>query len=82
MRSGEPRNPRPDKSANHRARRSRFGVPGTRAGHQVTARALPAPGYARRRPECSGRGLAAPVRAQAAPPAGRLLPRGVSHAGR
>jgi hypothetical protein len=81
MRSGEPRNPPPDQSADHRHGHWRFGVPGTKAGRQVTARALPAPGYVRRRQECSGRGLAAPVRALAAP-AGRIMPRGVSHAGR
>ena len=82
MRSSEPRNPPPDQCADHRDGRSRFGAPGTKAGREVRARALPAPGYARRRQECSGRGLAAPVRAQAARPAGRMLPRRVSHAGR
>jgi hypothetical protein len=82
MHSGEPRNPPPDQSADHRDGRSRFGAPGTKAGRQVLAWALPAPGYVRRRQECSRRGPAAPVRAPAAPPAGRMLARGKSHAGR
>ena len=82
MRSGEPRNPSPDQSADHRDGQCRFWKPGTKAGREVTARALPAPGCLRRRQECNRRGLPAAVRAQAAPPAGRMLPRGVSHAGR
>ena len=45
MRSGEPRNPLPDQSADHRDRRSRLGVPGTKAGRQVMARTVPAPFY-------------------------------------
>ena len=52
MRSGEPRNPPPDQSADHGDGHWRFGVPGTKAGREVTARAWPAPGYVRRRQEC------------------------------
>jgi hypothetical protein len=79
MRRGEPRDPPPDQSADHGEEHSRFGEHCTKAGREVRARALPAPGYLRRRQECSGRGLAAPARAQVA---GRILRRGVSHAGR
>ena len=79
MRRGEPRNPPPDQSADHREERSRFGEHGTKAGREVRARGLPAPGYLHRRQECSGRGLATPARGQVA---GRMLRRGVSHAGR
>jgi hypothetical protein len=78
MRRGEPRNPPPGQSADHREERSRFGEHGTKADREVRARALLAPGYLRRRQECSGRGLAAPARAQVA---GRMLRRGVGHAG-
>jgi hypothetical protein len=70
MRTGEPRNPPPDQSADHRDGQWRVGTPGTKTGRKVTTRALPAPGYQRCRQECSGRGLAAPATAPAAPPAG------------
>lgn len=79
MRSGEPRNPPPGQSADHREERSGFGEHSTRAGREVTATALPVLGYLRRRRECGGRGLAAQAREQVA---GRMLRRGVSHAGR
>ena len=81
MRGGEPRNPPPDQSADHRDGRSRFGVPGTKADREsqsqvlACARLRPPPAGVRARPR-------RPVRAQAARPAGRMQPRGVSHAGR
>jgi hypothetical protein len=82
MRSGEPWKSSSDRSAHRRPGRWRLLGPGSKAARDVTARALPRPGYARRRQECSGRGLAAPVRASAARRAGRMLRRGVSHAGK
>jgi hypothetical protein len=82
MPSGEPRNPPPGQSADHRDGHWRFGAPGSKAGREGRARALPAPGYVRRGQECGGRGFVGPVRAPAALPAGRMLRRGVSHAGR
>jgi hypothetical protein len=80
MRRGEPRNPPPGQSADHaRSARASGNTAPKPAAKSVRARALPAPGYLRRRQECSGRGLAAPARAQVT---GRMLRRGVSHAGR
>jgi hypothetical protein len=60
----------------------RFVAPGRRAGREVTAGALPVLGQVRRRQECRGHGFAASLRRPAAPPAGGMRPRGVSHAGR
>ena len=81
MRSGEPRKPPPGQLADCCHVPWRFAAPGPKASGEGRARPLDVPSYVPR-PEKRGRGFARSGRGPAAPPADRMLPQGVNHAGR